>query len=86
MAREVETDTSFTQSIEISGRIEHIHIQGREETSDKKPHHFGGFNGASFGGMGHFGRGHDIRLQVAMVLMVPAQGSHHMMYLQLKIL
>lgn len=50
MAREVETKTSFTLIVEIARRIYLIHRQGSEALSDKRPHHIGGFSGASYGG------------------------------------
>lgn len=60
MARETEDDISFTRVMEISRRIEKIRGQSREETSEKRPRHFGGFNGASFGGRGSFGEEYPI--------------------------
>lgn len=57
MVRETEDDICFTRVMEIAKRIEHIIGQQRETTSYKRPHHFGGFSGASFRGGGRFVRG-----------------------------
>ena len=47
MARETEDDISFTRVLEIAMRIKRIRGQVMEMTSDKRPHHFGGYSGAS---------------------------------------
>lgn len=49
MAREAETQTSFTQVVEIDRRVEHIYRQGRGATPNKRPRQFGRFSGASSG-------------------------------------
>jgi len=46
MARETEDDIFFTRVVEITRRIERIRGQAMETTSDKRPRHFGGYNGA----------------------------------------
>ena len=62
--------------MEIARRIEKIHGQGREATSEKRPHQFDGFSGASFGGRGSFGRGHFIRpIQLTLQVSHGASGS-----------
>lgn len=91
MDREAETETSFTQVVEIARMIMWIHGCGRESTSDKRPCHFGGFSGASSGGRGflaevilfdHYSQYSRFLMvhQVAMVLLFLGRGNHHIMH------
>lgn len=58
IAREVETEITFHQVVEIARRLLHIHRQVREDREGKKPHGTRGFSGAHFWEKGHYGRGH----------------------------
>lgn len=77
MARETETEITFTQVVDISRSIERIRGQGRGALKDNKPDHFSSFGSASFGGKGHYNRGHIIRtVQLALRLSRGTPGSH----------
>ncbi|XP_070050917.1 uncharacterized protein [Nicotiana tomentosiformis] len=57
MARELETDVSFQQLVEIARRLEGMLGQEREDRMAKKPHGLGGSIGPYFGGRVCHGRG-----------------------------
>ncbi|XP_070033088.1 uncharacterized protein [Nicotiana tomentosiformis] len=61
MAKETGSEISFQAAANVARRIEMVLTQERGQGSDKKPQQFGGFSGASSGGMGNFGRGHPPR-------------------------
>ncbi|XP_070036699.1 uncharacterized protein [Nicotiana tomentosiformis] len=77
MAKETNDDISFTQVVEIARRIERICGHGREAKAKKRPHHFGGFNGASSGVRGSFDGGHPIKpIQLALQMSHGPSGGH----------
>ncbi|XP_070041444.1 uncharacterized protein [Nicotiana tomentosiformis] len=58
IAKETGSDISFQTVVDIARRIELVRAQERGPVLDKRPHHSGGFSGASSGGRGAFCRGH----------------------------
>ncbi|XP_070046601.1 uncharacterized protein [Nicotiana tomentosiformis] len=61
MAKEAEDDISFQRAVDTARRIEMVRGQERGPVSDKRPHYFGSFSGASCGVRGTFDRGHPPR-------------------------
>ncbi|XP_070054667.1 uncharacterized protein [Nicotiana tomentosiformis] len=77
MAKETRDDISFHRAINIARRIEIVRGQERGPVSDKRPHHYGSFSGASSRGRGTFGRGHPSQsFQSALQASQSASGSH----------
>ncbi|XP_070034375.1 uncharacterized protein [Nicotiana tomentosiformis] len=56
MAKETGSEISFQATANVSRRVEMVLAQGSGQGSDKRPRHSGGFNGASSGGWGTYGR------------------------------
>ncbi|XP_070054073.1 uncharacterized protein [Nicotiana tomentosiformis] len=76
MDKETGSDISFQTSVDIARRIELVHAQERGLVSDKRPRHFSGFSGASYGGRGSFGRVHPPRpFQLALQIAHGASGG-----------
>ncbi|XP_070032859.1 uncharacterized protein [Nicotiana tomentosiformis] len=61
MVKEIGSDISFQAAPNIARRIEMVLTQEMRHVSDKRPHQFIGFSGASSGGRGNFGRDHPPR-------------------------
>ncbi|XP_070035065.1 uncharacterized protein [Nicotiana tomentosiformis] len=77
MAKETGSEISFQAAANVTRKIEMILAQERGHRSDKRPHQFGGFSGASAGGRGNFGRGYPPRpFHSALHESPDASGSH----------
>ncbi|XP_070045226.1 uncharacterized protein [Nicotiana tomentosiformis] len=57
MARELQTDISFQQVVEIARMLERVRSEEREAKEAKRSQNFGGFSGFYSASMTHHGRG-----------------------------
>ncbi|XP_070049832.1 uncharacterized protein [Nicotiana tomentosiformis] len=72
MAKETMSDIFFQTAVDITRQIKMVRAQERGQVSDKRPHYFGGFSGASSRGRGNFSKVHALR-----PFQLPLRASHN---------